>query len=262
MCSFGNPPESKTPALSYPGISGKHFNPVEAQRVYAESVRKEKEGRYVHSYLDAHGKLGLDEKWANDGSRGDGLMPDYESLSGVYAQLGWQVLPSGQVIAPDPKKMVRRRNKSRERKCCTLRRQREQAAGLTRGISEPTFGTGNISRKQDATKRRLPKAKLPAKVTMPQARSTSVGATAGYTNQLSPAAHKVSSTLGAAHSAHTCRLNDCGAGEKATAPAATRGARYLPTRGSSLVQAMLRKNASAPAFATSKRAAARYGISE
>ena len=41
-------------------------------------------------------------------------MPDYESISGVYAKLGWKVLVNGRVVPPDPERHTKRRRKSRE----------------------------------------------------------------------------------------------------------------------------------------------------
>jgi len=92
MVFFGKPPDKNFAALSYPGVSGSRFNPLEANRIWGECVKKEKEGRYVHGLLDAHNKLGLDEKWAKDVSRRDGLLPDFESLRGL-----WQAWMEGDV---------------------------------------------------------------------------------------------------------------------------------------------------------------------
>lgn len=112
MVVFGNPPEKNLVALSYPGVSGSRFNPLEANRIWGECVHKEKEARYVHGLLDAHDKLGLDEKWGKDASRRNGLLPDYESLQEVYRRLGWKVSSLGKVIPPDPHKIIGRRRKS------------------------------------------------------------------------------------------------------------------------------------------------------
>lgn len=259
MCSFGPPPESKVAPLSYPGISGKKFNPVEAQRVYAESVRKEKEGRYVHSYLDAYGKLGLDENWANDASRGDGLMPDYESLSGVYAQLGWQVLASGRVVPPDPKKIVRRGKKPKERKSAWHQREAGSIpSSLARSASDPSLG-GSIPGKQSVPQRRHPKAKA----TM---RSREPSATAHKSNVVLEDSMCVEDMLKVIKEKKKAKPQQFStwwsrARQQTASPAVIPSARHLPRPETLLVQAVLRKNASAPSFATSKRAAERYGVS-
>lgn len=112
MAYFGDPPEQKVAAFSYPGVSARNFNPVEAQKCWAVAIKREKQGRYLHGMLDAHNKLGLDEKWACDVSRRDGLLPDYESLKDVYKTLGWTVdKKSGRVFQPDLDKILKTKKK-------------------------------------------------------------------------------------------------------------------------------------------------------
>lgn len=100
----------------------------------------------MHSYLDSHNKLGLDEEWANDVSRGDGLMPDYESLAGVYKRLGWIKQENGRVIAPDQAKMEAKQKRSRQRKAAQCQASRAPsskapsvATGTARSMSDPTL---------------------------------------------------------------------------------------------------------------------------
>lgn len=253
--SFGPPPESNE--LSYPGISGKRFNPVEAQRCYAESVRKEKEGRYVHMYLDMHGKLGLDEAWANDVGRGSGIMPDYESLSGVYGQLGWKVLASGRVVPPDPKKMVKRRKKSRQKKGtypCTCNKKETSVSGLNDSSSEPILrgtSSGKLDALQVANKAR-------SKASM-SASGKSVCSHTSAAARKSNAAPVAPAPIGAAGVSQTLlrSTQSSVAKQKSALPGAVPSATYIPRAGTLLVQAVLRKNMSAPSLSTAKRPADR-----
>jgi hypothetical protein len=101
-CLFGSPPDPAHPAPPYPGVSGTRYNPIAAQKCWAEAIRKEKESRHVHQLLDAHNKLGLDEKWAKGGRLKADVLPGYESLTVAYKKLGWKVNRSnGRVVAPD-----------------------------------------------------------------------------------------------------------------------------------------------------------------
>lgn len=263
MASFGPPPENN--ALSYPGISGLHFNPVEAQKVYAEGVKKEKELRYVHSYLDAYDKLGLDEAWANDVSRGAGLMPDYESLGEVYKRLGWEKLPNGRVIAPDPVKLVKpRRRKSRGPKRCSECRRLSRgqtaiadlataSAGLAQSVSAPSLaGASSNSRPPTASwqgaqllngkRGPMPKAKQAA----PWANSSA------KPNQVSSATRKASATWAA--------VKPLRPGQRDAPAPQVRGARYSVLPETALVHSAMRRSASAPGFATATRAAARDAV--
>lgn len=104
MASFGPPPESNV--LSYPGISGNRFNPVEAGKVWAECIQMEKNSGYVHRMLDTHGKLGLHSEWACDISRKDGLMPSYESLEEVDYMIGWKKNKFGARQQPDIRHLI------------------------------------------------------------------------------------------------------------------------------------------------------------
>jgi len=104
MGSFGAPPDSNV--LSYPGISGNRFNPVEAGRVWAECIKGEQNSGYVHRMLDTHGKLGLPQAWAQDMTRKDGLMPSYESLDEVYYMTGWKKNKFGATRQPDIRQFI------------------------------------------------------------------------------------------------------------------------------------------------------------
>lgn len=104
MVFFGKPPESDV--LSYPGISGKRFNPVEAGKCWGEALATEKASGYVHRMLDAHGKLNLPAAWAQDVSRSNGFMPSYESLDEAKYILGWKSDKFGRSFQPDIRQYV------------------------------------------------------------------------------------------------------------------------------------------------------------
>lgn len=107
MVNFGAPPDPARPPNPYPGVSGTRFNPVEAQKCWAVAVRKEKESRNVHQLLDAHNKLGLDEKWARGTRLKADILPGRESLQRAYKKTGWkQVGRNGRLVAPDPHKLI------------------------------------------------------------------------------------------------------------------------------------------------------------
>lgn len=108
MGGFGNPPEKGAPQQYFPGISGRSFDMVSAQKCWLAAIHKEKRSRSVHQFLDAHGKLGLDEKWAKDMSEKRDLLPGSAFVAGVYKKLGWVVLPSGQVVQPDVRQRLGR----------------------------------------------------------------------------------------------------------------------------------------------------------
>lgn len=100
--SFGKSLDAGRPSQPFPGISSTRFDPVAAQKCWAEAIGREKLGRYVHQELDARHRLGLDRRWAKSpGVIGD-LLPDFSSLSSVYRKLGWKVLHNGRLVAPDP----------------------------------------------------------------------------------------------------------------------------------------------------------------
>lgn len=92
--------------MAYPGISSNRFNPLEAGRVWAETIKHEKESGYVHRTLDGHGKLGLPRAWAQDKSRRDGLLPSYESLDEVYYMTGWKKNKVGAFEQPDVRHLI------------------------------------------------------------------------------------------------------------------------------------------------------------
>jgi hypothetical protein len=246
MCSFGKPPDSKVPAQSYPGISGSRFNPVEANKVWLECLRREKEGRYVHSYLDAHNKLGLDPEWANDVSRGDGLMPDYESLSGVYNRLGWKTLENGQVVAPDPEKLMKRRRRAQERK--TSLHHQSHGALRTEKLDEPRDRQGIQALEQDllhdtASKDRTRHTLKAAH----KARNSRVPHRAMSTPAVRPKA-----SVDPKASAKPLR-----AGQQEPPPQLVRGAHHMTRPTSALLHSALRRSSSVPGSNTAKRAGQR-----
>lgn len=267
MCSFGPPPPRDAP-LSYPGISGRRFNPVEAQKVYGESLKKEKEAGYVHRVLDSLDKLGLDEEWANDVSRGDGLMPDYESLGEVYHKLGWQVLQNGRAVAPDANKLVKRRRKSREKRAALCHHHKalcphqklgstsagqklgSTSAGLARSVSEPNLG--GVSRKVEQ-RAKPPAPSLQGKKGHGKQKAQ---AAAPGLSKVAVASHKTGSTLG---QATLVRMKPLRPGRQEAPSAPIRGARHIVRPDTALVHAVMRKSASTPGFAnyTAKRAAER-----
>lgn len=109
---FGPPPDPLRPPPPYPGVSAK-FEPVAAQKCWAEAIRKEKESRSVHQLLESQGKLQLPPMWAYDHSGKSELLPGKESLQTAYALTGWRVQPStGRAVQPDvfgtPKRRKRR----------------------------------------------------------------------------------------------------------------------------------------------------------
>lgn len=241
--------------LSYPGISGTRFNPIEAQRVWGECLKKEKEGRYVHSYLDAHHKLELDEKWANDVSRGDGLMPDYESLDEVYNRLGWKVLANGRVIAPDPAKIVNRhRRKSRQRK--THPESASTSGGLIRGVSDATLTATDKMNPDHLPTRQLAPSLRGKKDNLSKAKHKVHAATSGHrrSDQAPSASRRESSMPGAVP---VVRAKPLRAGQQDAPSAPVRGARHMVRPETAFVHAVLRKSASAPGINTAKRAVAR-----
>merc|ERR1719369_1105730 len=109
MASFGPPVENEPP---YPGVSGVRFNPVEASKIWAEALKKEKELRYVHQVLDAHNQLGLDEKWAKGIGGKACHLPGSSSLESAYKKLGWKRLDNGRSFAPDPDRQIRKHNEA------------------------------------------------------------------------------------------------------------------------------------------------------
>jgi len=113
--AFGSAPDPSRPAQLYPGISAARFNPLEAGRCWAEAIKKEKELRSVHQYLDAHGKLGLPDEWAKGRRPKDDLMPGYDSIEAAYKMLGWKQ-HKGRVFAPDPHARQKRRVRSMGRR--------------------------------------------------------------------------------------------------------------------------------------------------
>lgn len=104
MVSFGAPPESNE--LSYPGISGKRFDPISAQKCWADVIKTENNAGYVHRVLDGKGKLGLPEAWAKDVSRNNGMLPSYESLDEVYYMTGWKQNKFGASEQPDVNHLI------------------------------------------------------------------------------------------------------------------------------------------------------------
>lgn len=104
MASFGPPPESNV--LSYPGISGNRFDPISAQKCWAEVIKTEQNSGYVHRMLDGHGKLGLPQAWALDRSRRDGILPNYESIDEVYYMTGWKQNKFGASQQPDIRHLI------------------------------------------------------------------------------------------------------------------------------------------------------------
>jgi len=267
MTSFG-PSDIKSTAFSYPGIFASRFNPVEAQKVWSECLKKEKEGRHVHSYLDSHGKLGLDAKWAKDVSRTSGLMPDYESLSEVYQRLGWKILPNGRVIQPDLDELARLERKSGERKAALHRPRKPDSTphGLSHCVSEPasaatvstTYCTcvpvDQTRAQQAPTQRAIELIKGKHKITMRHAVADLAKAKhKARTRQVaaSLAKHDVSSA------GHVLRAKPLRPGNSEPPTKAVRGAHHLVRPGTALVHMALRKSSSLPGSASAKRAAQR-----
>lgn len=96
---WGDPPDPNNPPPAYPGISAKKFNPVEAQRCYAEALYKEREFRSMHQLPVAQGKLPafLGER---PGRRSMDMMPGYSSVWASYDKLGWEHGLAGRVLQP------------------------------------------------------------------------------------------------------------------------------------------------------------------
>jgi len=214
----------------------------------------------VHSYLDAHHKLGLDEEWANDVSRGDGLMPDYESLAGVYQRLGWNVLQNGRVIAPDPEQIVRRRKKSRERR----QRPGSASTGLPRSVSAASSTACGSSTMGGYY------AKLAAP---PSEQSLSANRWVGNTvvagkkrslpkpRQEAQVANPGCSASHRASSAPAVRTRPLRPGQQDAPIEAVRGARHLRRPSTAIAQAALRRCGSAPGLNTAKRSMERRASS-
>merc|ERR1719198_767946 len=190
-------------------------------------------------------------------------MPDYESLSEVYQRLGWQVLPNGRSVGPDPYKLAKRRRKSREKKraalcqhgkalcphgkaLCPHQKLASTAGGLAHSASEPSLA--------DCSKKAEHKAKTPA----PSLQGKKIlQATKGHGKQKAQlGAPKAGSTLGQGTLLRTRPLRP---GQQEAPSAPVRAARHHVRPETALVHAVMRRSASAPGFAfnTAKRAAER-----
>lgn len=142
--SWGPPPDPENPPPTYPGVSSKKFNPLEAQKCYAESIAKEKDSSSFHQWLSDHCQLPayVGEK---QGSRAMDMMPGYSSVWASYSKLGWEQGLSGRVLGPVQKTrpqsagatMTRPTSQARSRPASALR-QREQQ--IHQSESSPTLG--------------------------------------------------------------------------------------------------------------------------
>jgi len=247
MGYFGKPPDRTKPALSYPGVSGSRFNPLEANKVWLECIKKEKEGRYVHGLLDAHNKLGLDKEWGTDVSRKDGLMPSYESLDEVYRRLHWGKTAMGRGIPPDPQKVIYGRRKSRGKRKSKSKQSRklgtaasevalltcgEPVVPVTNSHIEPPQQPSAAKGKGHPRKTRADKFK----------EKVAAGVISFLEQEIAGLGHSNSSVEALA--------------QRAAEPQPMyKGARYIP-----LVQTRLSKAASAPTLCTAQRAAGRAAV--
>lgn len=242
MVFFGNPPDKNVTSLSYPGVSGSRFNPLEANRIWGECVKKEKEGRYVHSLLEAHHKLGLDEKWGKDASRRNGLLPDYESLQEVYSRLGWKVTSLGKVVPPDPHKRIANKRKSSHPSSKHRRKlQHSTSAGIFFHSPVPEVKTDPNLVHNEASKPQRTQDEMVARGKMSRTKLREKVAAAVH----SALEHECLAMLSS--------LDDAAAKSLRAPPSEhVHGAQYIPR-----TQNSMRKHSSVPIFATARRALGR-----
>lgn len=104
---WGAPPDPNHPAPAFPGISSTKFNPVEAERCYKETLKKEVEFRGLHQERNTHSNLPafLGE---SRGVRKNDMIPGYTSVWATYEKLGWEEGLSGKLQPPELRPQSRR----------------------------------------------------------------------------------------------------------------------------------------------------------
>jgi len=290
--TFGRAPQPGKPADHFPGISGSQFNAVEANKCWAQNLKREKEARATHQFLDHEGKLGLSEEWARGVWLKDDVLPGGHSLQGVYKKLGWRVnIKNGQSVQPNPfagkqKKGARQRSRSKEDK--------DGPGSRTRSHSQPVVvprcvdgkcTVAGVSWTQSSALGRVIKPKAAASGTAvaaarqlgggggtkPPQRKASSGArrqekVAKMVRQV--VAKEMASLLSAAEMERTQLPEAVGGGgacggQKGKLPTAAASLSLVATAQAAAVKRahaqQLQKTSSAPALATAARAAERQG---
>jgi len=102
---WGPPPslDPKDPPPPYPGVSAKKFNPLEAQKVYAETISREKSYGCMHQVISIDKKLphSLGNERYRPGQRGEDIMPGHGSLQASFEYLGFENI-GGRVVQKQP----------------------------------------------------------------------------------------------------------------------------------------------------------------
>lgn len=139
--SWGSPPDPKNPPPAYPGVSAKKFNPLEAQRCYAEAICRERDSHSFHQMLSMQAQLpaALGEV---HGGRSEDVMPGYASVSALYEKLGWEEGLSGRMQQPAlaQRGNARTRPSSASATCSAQESSREPAAGSTHRVRPSSAG--------------------------------------------------------------------------------------------------------------------------
>merc|ERR1712192_64877 len=172
-----------------------------------------------------------------DVSRRDGLLPDYESLQEVYSRLGWKIASTGRVIPPDPHKLLAGKRKSRHPSSKHRRKlQTSSSDGLLLHRAEPILKAEFKSAPHERTKPQQAQGKTAVRNKISRTMLREKVATAVHA-ALEQECLAMLSSLGEKSSK---RMD-----ETPHVPSA----QYMP-----IAQSSLRKQSSAPNFATAKRA--------